>query len=202
MVRAFLALTLTDATRAAVAEEIERLRPLSRAVGWVPAQNLHVTLKFLGQQSDSRLAEVIDAVGDAAAHHPPFCLGLHGLGAFPGMERPRILWVGASDGALAARALQAGIESALEQREFAPESRPWHPHLTIGRVFDERRWRRESGPAIREAIAAAARRSYGELPVARVMLMRSDLSSQGARYSELHSVDLGTRSGASGPRSD
>jgi len=108
--------------------------------------------------------------------------------------------VGASTGALPARALQAGIESALEQRQFARESRPWHPHLTLGRVFDDRRWRREAGPAIREAIAAAARRGYGELPVARVALMRSDLSPRGARYSELDSVDLGPSPGASGPR--
>ena len=194
MARAFLALTLSDATRAAVAAEIERLRPLSRAVAWVPAQNLHVTLKFLGERSDVQLAEVVEAMNDAAKSHQAFTLRLHGLGAFPGMERPRILWIGAAEGASAARALQAQIESALDRRGFAREDRAWHPHLTIGRVFDERRWRREAGPPVREAIAAAARRSFGELAVARVVLMRSDLSPRGARYSELHAIGLRAQS--------
>jgi 2'-5' RNA ligase len=188
--RAFVALVLDEETRAAVGAEIERLRPLSRAVAWVPAQNLHFTLKFLGEESDARLADATDALVEAASGVAPFALALHGLGAFPGMERPRILWVGAAEGALAARDLQARVETALERRGFARDGRPWHPHLTIGRVFDDRRWRREAGPALREAIAGAARRSFGSLAVTRLVLMRSDLSPRGARHSELRSVEL------------
>ena len=193
MTRAFVALGLDEETRAAVAAEIERLRPLSRAVAWVPAPNLHFTLKFLGEQPDARLGEAIDALVEAAGGLAPFALALFGLGAFPGMERPRILWVGAADGALAARDLQARVETALERRGFARDARPWHAHLTIGRVFDDRRWRREAGPALREAVAEAARRSFGRLAVTRVALMRSVLSPSGARYSELRSVELAGR---------
>jgi 2'-5' RNA ligase len=189
--RAFLALTLDDETRSAVAAIIERLRPLSQAVAWVPEPNLHLTLKFLGNQSEARLAEVRDAVAEAVAASAPFTLTLHGVGAFPGMERPRILWVGVADGALAARELQGKVEAALVRRGFAADTRPWHPHLTIGRVFDDRRWRREAGPALREAVAEAARRSFGVLAVGRVVLMRSDLSPRGARYAELASAALG-----------
>ena len=190
MTRAFVALCLDEATRAAVGAEIERLRPLSQAVAWVPAQNLHLTLKFLGEEPDPRLAEAAEALAEAAGGMGVFALTLHGLGAFPGVERPRILWVGAAEGALAARELQARVETALERRGFARDARPWHPHLTIGRVFDDRRWRREAGPALREAIAAAARRGFGSLPVRRLVLMRSDLSPRGARYSELRAFDL------------
>jgi len=193
--RAFVGLALDGATRAAVAAEIERLRPLCRAVAWVPSENLHLTLKFLGQQSDTRLAEATDALREAAAGAAPFEMALHGLGAFPGMERPRILWVGLADGAIAARELQGGVDAALTLRGFEPEMRPWHPHLTIGRVFDDRRWRREATPPLREALASAARRGFGRLRVARVLLMRSDLSPRGARYSELGSVELGAAPG-------
>lgn len=190
MARAFVALCLDEPVRATVAAEIERLRPLSRAVAWVPPQNLHLTLKFLGEQTDGRLSEAVLALEEAAAGRAAFAITLHGLGAFPGMERARVLWVGVAEGALEVRALQSQVEAALERRGFARESRLWHPHLTIGRVFDPRRWRRDTSPALQESVARAAGMGFGTLGVARVALMRSDLSPSGARYSELCSVSL------------
>ena len=190
MTRAFVALLLDEAMRASVGAEIERLRPLSRAVAWVPAANLHLTLRFLGERSDEQLGEVEAALVEAAAVTAPFALTLHGLGAFPGLERPRILWVGIADGALSAREVQARVEAALERRGMPRERQAWHPHLTIGRIFDERAWRREAGLPLRQALAAAARRSFGILAVPRIALMRSDLSPQGARYRELASAEL------------
>jgi len=188
--RAFVAVTLDEPTRATVAAEIERLRPLCRAVAWVPASNLHLTLQFLGEQDEERLADAARALDEAAAASA-FTLTLHGLGAFPGMERPRILWIGAAEGALSLRTVQSEVAAALERRRFVGDAKPWHPHLTIGRVFDPRRWRREAGPSLRRAIAQAATADFGRLTVSRVALMRSDLSPKGARYSELYSVGLG-----------
>jgi 2'-5' RNA ligase len=188
--RAFVALLLDDEMRASVSAEIERLRALSRAVAWVPAANLHLTLRFLGERSDDELGEIRTALVEAAAGTTSVELTLHGLGAFPGLERPRILWVGIADGALRVREAQARVETALERRGFPRERQPWHPHLTIGRVFDERAWRRDSGLPLRQAFAAAARRSFGGLAVSRIALMRSDLSPHGARYSELASAEL------------
>jgi 2'-5' RNA ligase len=188
--RAFVALLLDEATRASVGAEIDRLRPLSRAVAWVPTANLHLTLRFLGELSDEQLGLVEAALVEAAAVTAPFALTLHGLGAFPGLERPRILWVGIAEGALPAREVQARVEAALERRGIPRERQAWHPHLTIGRVFDERAWRREAGLPLRQALAAAARRSFGSLAVSRIALMRSDLSPQGARYRELASAEL------------
>ena len=191
MIRAFVAILLTDATRQAVAAEIERLRPFGRAVAWVPPQNLHLTLQFLGEQPDDRLSEAGAALEEAAAGAAPFTATLHGLGAFPGLERPRILWVGVAQGGMEVRALQVRVAAALEARGFPPESRPWHAHLTIGRVFDERRWRREASPGLREAITRLGSTSFGEVPVASIALMRSDLHPSGARYSELRAFELG-----------
>jgi 2'-5' RNA ligase len=193
MTRAFVALCLDEPTRAAVTAQIEQLRPLSRAVAWVPPQNLHLTLQFLGEQTDARLADAVDALEEAAAARAPFAIALHGLGAFPGMASPRILWVGAAEGALEVRALQSRVETLLQRQGFAGDGRPWHPHLTIGRVFDPRRWRRDSGPALEQAIARAAVLGFGTLPVGRIALMRSDLSPSGARYSVLRSVELASR---------
>ncbi|MGH7672820.1 MAG: RNA 2',3'-cyclic phosphodiesterase, partial [Gemmatimonadales bacterium] len=144
MIRSFVAILLPDAVREAVAAATERLRSLGGVVAWVPPQNLHVTLQFLGGQSEEGLVAAEAALDDAATRSVPIEVTLHGIGAFPGLERPRILWIGLAQGALEARALQARVADALAAAGFPREERPWHPHLTIGRVFDERRWRRET----------------------------------------------------------
>lgn len=190
VIRSFVAVLLAEPIRLAVTREIERLRPLSRAVAWVPPENLHLTLQFLGEQSEARLEDAAAALAEVLGLTPSFEIALHGVGAFPGLERPRILWVGVAQGALETRALQRQVATALETRSFAREGRPWHPHLTIGRVFDERRWRHEAGPELRSAIARAAATGFGRMEVAAVALMRSDLSPAGARYRVLRSVAL------------
>jgi len=189
-VRCFVATLLDDAARAAVAGEVERLRPLCRAVAWVPADNLHLTLRFLGEQPADAVDRLVEGLEEAARATPAFTLGLHGLGAFPGLERPRILWVGVAGGALEIRGLQGRVETALDARGFGREARPWHPHLTVGRVFDPARWRREAGSALRAEIARLGTRALADLPVAQVALVRSELHPAGARYHTLHAVRL------------
>ena len=195
MIRAFVAILLDEAVRAAVAAVVERLRPLGGSVAWVPVANLHLTLQFLGEQPEERLAAAEAALDDAAARTAPIETALHGIGAFPGLEQPRILWVGLAQGALEVRALQARVAEALAREGFPREERPWHPHLTIGRVHDDRRWRREAGPALRQALAQAAGTRFGTLRISEVALMRSDLSPRGARYTLRRASVLG----AAGP---
>jgi 2'-5' RNA ligase len=190
VIRSFVALLLDERVREAVAAAVDRLRPLCSAVAWVPARNLHLTLQFLGDQSEERLAEAEAALAEAAAASPPLEMTLHGIGAFPGLERPRILWVGLARGALETRRLQAQVAEALSARGFPREERPWHPHLTIGRVHDERRWRREASAPLRAALAQAAGTTFGTQRVAEVALMRSDLSPNGARYTVRSSATL------------
>ncbi|HSB42404.1 MAG TPA: RNA 2',3'-cyclic phosphodiesterase [Methylomirabilota bacterium] len=190
MIRAFVAVVLEDRLREAVGALVERLRPLCAAVAWVPARNLHLTLQFLGDQSEERLAEAEAALAEAAAASAPLEVTLHGIGAFPGLERPRILWIGLAQGALETRRLQARVAEALSARGFPREERPWHPHLTIGRVHDERRWRREASAPLRSALAEAASTTFGSQRVAEVALMRSDLSPNGARYTVRRAASL------------
>jgi 2'-5' RNA ligase len=188
--RSFVALLLSGPVREAVEAEIGRLRPLSRAVAWVPAANLHLTLRFLGDQTAERLQDVARALVETAAASTPFSMGLGGLGAFPSLDRPRILWLGVTEGAAEVRGLQARVEAALETCGVGREARSWHPHLTIGRILDHRRWR-AAGPALGAAIASAAVRPLGVVPVRAVSLMRSDLSPAGARYREIGCIPIG-----------
>jgi 2'-5' RNA ligase len=190
VIRSFVAVLLDEGLRERVAAVVERLRPLARAVAWVPPRNLHVTLQFLGGQSEERLQEAEAALAEAAAESAPVDVTFHGIGAFPGLERPRILWVGLAQGALDVRRLQARVAAALAARGFPREERPWHPHLTIGRVFDERRWRREAGPELQSALARAAATTFGTMRIAEVALMRSDLSRAVARYTLWRALSL------------
>jgi RNA 2',3'-cyclic 3'-phosphodiesterase len=190
MPRAFVAVLLDEPTKRAVSAQIERLRPLSKAVAWVPAHNLHLTLRFLGDQTEEQLAELVPALEEAASGVPAFTLSLKGLGAFPGLEHPRSLWVGVSDGAQEVLRLQTRVAEALERRGTPIEARAWQAHVTIGRVADEKRWRREGVAELRAALVRGAAAPFGTMPVNSIALMRSDLYTSGARYTGIASVAL------------
>jgi 2'-5' RNA ligase len=190
MPRAFVAVLLDESTKRAVSAQIERLRPLSKAVAWVPAHNLHLTLRFLGDQTEEQLAELVPALEEAASGVPAFTLSLRGLGAFPGLEHPRSLWVGVSDGAQEVLRLQTRVAEALERRGTPIEARAWQAHVTIGRVADEKRWRREGVAELRAGLVRGAATPFGTMPVNSIALMRSDLYTSGARYTGIASVAL------------
>jgi 2'-5' RNA ligase len=190
MPRAFVAVLLDEQTRRTVAAQIDRLRPLSKAVAWVPPHNLHVTLRFLGDQTEEQLTDVVPALEEAASGVPTFTLTLKGLGAFPGLDRPRTFWVGVSGGVQDVQRLQARVAEALERRGVPIEARAWQAHVTIGRVSDEKRWRGEGMPELRSAVIRGATAPFGSMPVSSIALMRSDLYTSGARYTGIASVPL------------
>jgi 2'-5' RNA ligase len=185
-IRAFVAILLSEEVRARVAEEIARLQPLASSVGWVLPQQLHLTLKFLGERAPAELELVQEGLAEAVEAIPPFTMGFHGLGAFPGLARPRVFWVGVSAGALDAKNLHARVESALAERAIPREDRPFSPHLTIGRTRTPGGFTR-----LREAIARDAQKEFGSLGVEALSLMRSDLSPAGPRYTELKIFPFG-----------
>ncbi len=184
-VRAFVAANLNPDLQAALAMVQDRLRATRADVGWVRPENLHLTLKFLGQVEEERIGAIRDAIAAAAAGSGPVRLVFQGLGAFPNPRAARVVWIGLSHGAEVLAALQAGIEAALESLGFGREARPFTAHLTLGRV---------RGPARREqlarALAEAPTEALGEMVLDRIELMKSDLSAGGARYSILQSFSL------------
>ncbi|HXG01903.1 MAG TPA: RNA 2',3'-cyclic phosphodiesterase [Candidatus Binatia bacterium] len=186
-VRAFVAVLLSDEVRAALAAEIRYLQSRAPDVAWVPPENLHLTLKFLGAVEEERVPLVGRALAAVAARMDAFDLAIAGLGAFPSVTRPRVLWAGISAGAEALACLAGEIEDALAALGFAREERPFAGHVTLGRVRVPRR-----DPVLGEALAAGLRRPFGRTVVDRLTLIRSDLSPRGARYTPLDSWPLGT----------
>lgn len=178
-VRAFIAIRMNSHVEDAIASTVEELASKSEGVRWAPRTNLHVTLKFLGPAVDPRKLEPLaEGLHSVAAITPEFDAAACGIGAFPNLQRPAVIWVGlkgVEPGTLAA--LAARVENAAVQCGFAREQKHWNGHLTIGRVRDARR----TG-SLRDAAQAMATREFGISRIESLTLYRSHLSNEAARY--------------------
>ena len=130
--RLFVAFAVSDAALDEVDRAIEPWRGRFPGARWVPRENMHVTLKFLGRTLPSLEAWVRQQVGAVAAGHGPVATRLTGLGSFPSAARARVLWMGIEDPEEAFARLAGALDAALEE-SFAPETRAFSPHLTVAR---------------------------------------------------------------------
>lgn len=173
-----------------LAEAQDYLRRGSPPVKWVALDAMHLTLQFLGETDAALLPQMGAALRTALAGHPPLTLTLATPGAFPKPQRASVLWVGVGGATLALARVQAAVAAALAPLGFPPETRPFHPHLTLGRV------RREATVAQQQELG----RRLGALPalppisweVTHVVVFQSHLSRAGPRYMICDSVSLGS----------
>jgi 2'-5' RNA ligase len=153
-------------------------------IRWVRPESLHLTLKFLGEIPQERLADINQAVERGAAGISPFTFVLAELGGFPNLRRPRVLWLGVLRGQELLKKLQGQVEDRLAECGFPKEKRQFSPHLTIGRVKSLR-----GIQPLLERLPSISFQSE-EISVASVKVMRSQLKSSGAEYSELKVISL------------
>lgn len=190
MIRTFIALELDDATHRALADAQTRFKRerAARFVRWVAPENIHITLKFLGDVAADAQAELQRAIAEACANIPPFTLTIAGAGAFPNTQRPNVIWIGIGGQVETARRLAEKIEDVCAALGYAREARPFEAHLTLGRV------KRDASPNDRREIGALIAHTQigalGELSVARVSVMKSELRPGGSVYSQLRVIDL------------
>jgi RNA 2',3'-cyclic 3'-phosphodiesterase len=130
--RLFVATEVPEDVRAALAKALAPLRERLPNARWVPAQNQHVTLKFLGSTYPRLVDRVSATVGDVASRHAKFRTRVEGMGAFPNPRRARVLWAGLDDTGSPFERLAADLDDALSG-DFEPEERPFTPHLTVAR---------------------------------------------------------------------
>ena len=164
-----------------------RLENSLGGIRWVRRENLHLTLKFLGQVSDERIAPIGEALERALAPLPRSSVACRGLGVFPDIRRPKVLWAGL-DAAPLAR-LTGAVEAALAALGFAREAREFKPHLTLGR------WRAFAGrpEALRREMEQWRGRDFGASEIKDVILFQSVLKPDGAVYTPLKVFPLGAR---------
>jgi 2'-5' RNA ligase len=178
--RLFLAASLPEHL-AWVGDRVAELREHWPEARWIPPQNQHVTLKFLGSTPESEVDGVVSACHRVAAAHRPEPIGLGQLGVFPSPRRARVLWIGLDDPAQLLTSLAQTIDEELAPLGFPRESRPYSPHLTVARFRTPTAIREP--PVLREPPGPSLLHSFD--------LWRSHLSPKGARYERLVSFSLG-----------
>jgi RNA 2',3'-cyclic 3'-phosphodiesterase len=190
MLRTFVAVPLAAPVRAALGELAARVRAEGLRGRWVPPDNIHLTLAFLGATEPAAVPRIGAAIAEAVLGQKPFDLVPAGLGIFPGRRRPRVLWVGLQGDVEALAALTAAVGGALAPLGIAPPRRDTMGHLTLARaraVFDP------------DALAAVFQRHRGftgpPFHVDRIILYRSQLGTGPARYHSLAVAVLGSAGG-------
>ena len=183
--RIFVAVALAPALLAAVSGMRARLAEAESTLRWVPPENLHFTLKFLGGITPPQLAGVVAAAREVAARTQRFSITLAGLGAFPSARRPRVVWVGVSSGADHLVALAEHLDVVLRPAHASREDRPFRPHLTIARV-------RDAAPVrdLSKEIDALRELEWGCQTVGAICVMESHLRPSGAIYQPVEEVWL------------
>lgn len=188
--RLFYAVELPEAVRQQAVEVQRRLAAqMGSMVKWVSAENLHVTLKFVGWVPAKRVGRAIEIGRQVAAASVPCDLVVRGAGAFPSPSRPRVIWLG-----LAGQVeVLAGIATQLDELTAGeglaePESRPFTPHLTLGRVRRGKK-PRDIGPALAQFEGC----EFGNIPVRGFVLMRSHLRPDGPKYEVVDTFELQAR---------
>jgi 2'-5' RNA ligase len=187
--RVFIAIELPARACDAIQKQTSRLRQTlgSDFIRWVPCQNMHLTLKFLGDTAVTHLDFLKQMLVREAELHSQFEMQLGGVGCFPNQRSPRVLWVGIhapSD----LTSLQRGIESGASRLGYKPESRPFSPHLTIGRVREN-----ASLVEIQKIRSVLETVQPGNITIVKadsVHLFKSDLQPGGSVYTKLFSTPL------------
>lgn len=178
-VRSFIALEINEEVRANLKELLTALRQTSAAVKWVEPENLHLTLKFLGEVPEEQIADITTALQGVAQSVAAFEFTVQGAGGFPDLHRPRVLWVGVK-AIPPLMQLQQLVETAMERLGFAKEGRAYHPHITIGRV--------KAPTEISKVVAVMNKHKdtvFGTVTPTHLTLFRSDLSWEGPTYTPL-----------------
>lgn len=188
LLRAFIAIEIPLEIREAVYKATASLQKgIGSAVRWVPVENLHLTLKFLGDVSPTNVEMLSQTLRAEADLFPCFDLRLHGLGSFPNLKRPRVIYIGVQAPATF-EGLQRGIESASRKLGYESEERGFSPHLTIGRVRQNATAAEQQ--TIRRTLQETRIDLLGTARVDSVHLYKSDLKPAGSVYTRLYTALL------------
>lgn len=182
--RLFTAIELDERAKDGLIRLQESLGRYGRVVRWVTREQMHLTLVFLGEVPDGRVSQVAEAVQRAAGRIEPFDLTIAGSGCFPPRGRVRVVWVGVEERSGWLLRCQSACADELESVGFPKESRPYSPHLTLGRVRDDTTNGALRNDVDRLQVERAAQH------VESVRLIQSVLTPHGARYSTVAQCPL------------
>lgn len=185
-VRLFLAINFAPEVRRAVAEAAAPLRMLAPDLSWVREPQLHLTVKFLGEQPDDMAPRVAEAMRTVGARNRVVDAEIGGIGAFPNFRRPRVVWIGVTPEPKL-ELIHHDVESACESLGVPLDGKPFRPHLTLARVKPLG----ANSETLRNLAREAKNVSFvEEVLITAIDLMQSDLTTVGARYRLISSAPL------------
>ncbi|MCP2605109.1 RNA 2',3'-cyclic phosphodiesterase [Candidatus Aminicenantes bacterium AH-873-B07] len=183
--RLFIAIELSSEVKKGLMELINILKSKGEGVKWVNPENIHLTLKFLGETSPSRIQEITDSLKKSVKNFSSFYLSIKGTGCFPSEKKPpRVLWVGVEHNNYLID-FQREIEKNLKEIGFPEEERKFIPHLTLGRVKSPSRL-----GLIKEEHEKHKEKFFGKIKVKEIILFQSILKPEGAEYIPLARISL------------
>ncbi|MBN2451193.1 MAG: RNA 2',3'-cyclic phosphodiesterase [Lentisphaeria bacterium] len=195
MGRLFVAVDIGPEARASLAACGRSVAKAFPGARWVRPETMHLTVRFLGDTPLDRAEDLGRILGDAVRGWRPFSCRLRGVGVFPDVRRPVVVWAGVGEGREALTELAQNIRDALQRGGFGRDPRPFAAHVTLARIP---RGTRVDPRAVEAALDAAAPRNLADVPVRHVALYRSVLTPAGARYQSLWIGALGHPDPAAG----
>jgi 2'-5' RNA ligase len=182
--RCFIAIDISDDIKKSIAKVIENLGYKIKGIKWVDPQNIHLTLKFLGEIDDKKINLINERLSILSKRHSVFDVSISNVGGFPNLKNPKVLWVGINDSEKLTN-LYNELENALFEIGFGKENRKFSPHLTIARIKDKR-----DADLILRHIMEYKNYFFGEMKVCEIVLMKSTLKPSGAEYTKLNVFKL------------
>ncbi len=183
--RTFIAVPLPSECRRLLLQTQDELRACNADVRWVAVDSIHLTLKFLGEIDPALLPELAAGLRGATAAVQPFGISVSGLGGFPSLKNPRVIWCGIGGDVERLQELRSRVEDACRPLGFSPEARGFQPHLTLGRVQGKRNLQ-----PLLDYIRIAAQ-PESAFTASSYHVYRSELRPRGAVYTVLETIQLG-----------
>lgn len=182
--RAFIAIELPEEIRREIAYIQEELKQAEADVKWVIPENIHLTLKFLGNVPDDKIEKIKTTLDIIATAHKKFETSLFKIGVFPKLEYPRVVWIGVDKNCALIEEIASKVEDKCESIGFPKEDRPFSAHLTIGRVRSPK-----NKGVLKEKMLSISVKPHSFI-VDKLMLFQSTLTPKGPIYTTLHQFPL------------
>lgn len=187
-IRSFIAIPLADDVLRGAVRLLERLSSPGDGIKWVPSDNFHLTLKFLGEVDNVEVPDVCKAIRSVCEPSYPFELSFSGTGAFPDPSRARVLWIGVEDASGELTRIVSQLDERLADLGFKREVRDYTPHLTLGRT---KGGSRKANPEVVERLLQEKDIDLGMMQVDELHLMASFLDKKGPTYQVMDTIRLG-----------
>lgn len=191
--RCFIAMDIPNEIKESISRVIDGIRQKSNGIKWVSTQNIHMTLRFLGDIREDSLPEIERRLSSICIKHAPFSINIRGVGAFPSFKNPNVLWVGIDESAKL-EGLYNDIENSMNELGFMPlfqkKGKRFSPHITIGRVRDRGAKDNATIKLTLNKLHAFKGTFFGNIEVREVLLMRSILMPTEPKYSKVASFGI------------